>query len=175
MKSCTAIANDSIYKWLLYLLASLSKSYLPSGIQEVQLFVKLHAGQHALSKFLMHESLGFSNSLQIEVMGAFTKEPQPELYDPQKHKYINQIVSGKPILPLLCSPIQRLSAVCVCAYPMCIPVPMSLSHLLRTVCAGVGIDFLWLIRRTGKQTRLICVVQICEDFLVRLFFPCSTN
>lgn len=41
----------------------------------MQFFVKLHAGEHALSMLPMHAILGFSNSLQIEVMGAFTKEP----------------------------------------------------------------------------------------------------
>lgn len=75
MKSCAAIETDSINKWSLHQLAFLAKNYLLSSIEEMQFFVKLHAGEHALSKLPMHAILGFSNSLQIEVMGAFTKEP----------------------------------------------------------------------------------------------------
>lgn len=101
------------------------------------------------------------------------KEPQLGLYDQHEHEYTAQLPQASPccISPTLPKGWRFF----VSAYCLQVTVLMSLSCVLWTICAGVGICFLSFIRRTGKQARLTDVVQTCEDFLVRLFFPCTTN
>lgn len=92
---------------------SSSTAELPSSMEEIQPFGKLHAGKTALSRLLMHVSLG-PKSLLYRGHLCIDKEPQSGLYDQHKYEYIIQLRQTSP-RGCICS---TLSKGCVCLLPV---------------------------------------------------------
>lgn len=104
----------------------------------------------------------------IEVMRAFIKEPEPELYDQQKHEYINQSWLH------LCYPTQRLDILCVCLPHACHSANEPILSPANNLCWGWNI-FPVVHQKNWQANKADRCSSDCEDFLVRLFFPRSTN
>lgn len=173
-KHCAAISNDSVNKWSLHQLVFLPKSYLPSSTEETRLFGKLYPGEPVLSRFPLYASLGSSNSLHYWGHVCIHKGTRARVIRSTETRIYKPIVAGKPVLLHLRYPTQRLDILCVCLPHACYSANEPILSPANNLCWGWNI-FPVVHQKNWQANKADRCSSDCEDFLVRLFFPRSTN